>query len=117
MPHCPYFLNSHGEREQVAGLRELNARLFARKRLAAVPRQQGLGIKRIHLRRSAVHEQKDHALGAGRKHRRVRSHRVQRFAGNNTCGLRLLRHQAQQRHHAEARAALRQHFPACSWLS
>ena len=49
--------------EQVAGLGELDSRFLAGVWLAIVLLERGLVIKRIDLRRPAVHEQEDDALG------------------------------------------------------
>ncbi len=51
-------------------------RFVARQRLAGILRQRRLGIERIDVRRPAVHEQVDDALGLGRKVRRARRQRV-----------------------------------------
>ena len=44
--------------------------------LPGVALERGLGIKRINVRRSAVHEQKDHPLGSRREVRRPGSQRI-----------------------------------------
>ena len=68
MPLCPYLRNCQGDfsrlPDAVFGKSE---RAFERQRLAVVAGQARLGIERVHVRGTAVHEQKDHALGLGRK--------------------------------------------------
>ena len=53
--------------QQIPCLCKLDARLFKRQRLSVVLGQQRLIVKRIHMRRSAVHEEKNHSLRASRK--------------------------------------------------
>ena len=43
---------------------------LGRRSLAGVSLQGRLGVKRVHVRRAAVHEQKDHSLGPCREVRR-----------------------------------------------
>ena len=56
--------------------RKLNPRLLSRIGLAVIAIQQGLGIKGVDLRRSAFHQQKNHALGPRRKMGPLGSHRI-----------------------------------------
>ena len=61
MPLWPYFWNSNGEGNAAPVLRSVVS--VSRQRLAGVLLQGGLGIERVDVRRPAVQEEVDDALG------------------------------------------------------
>ena len=75
MPLCPYFLNVNGDFSRLPVLRSV-CRLPEGIGLPLYFVEHRLGIERVHLRRSAVQEQIDDALGLGRKMRRLGRQRV-----------------------------------------
>ena len=97
-----------GRLQQVARAGELHPRFLAGKRLAVVPLQRRLGIKRVHLRRAAVHEQEDDPLGLRLEVRR--SHRQGSAVAFIAPGLRT--QQSPQRQQAEPVGGLPQHVAA-----
>ena len=66
MPLWPYFWNLNGDGKAAPVLRSVR-RFARRQRLAGVLRQRRLGVEGIDVRRAAVHEQVDDALGLGRE--------------------------------------------------
>ena len=83
MPLCPCRSNRNGDRIRLPVLRSVR-RLPPGKRLAVILVEHRLGVEGIDLRHAAIHEQKDHALGLGRKVRglwRERRGRLCRPAG------------------------------------
>ena len=87
------------------------AKGFHLNRLAVERIHLGLVIKRIHLARAAVHEEKNHVLRLGRQRRVLRLERVfpRRLAvgGHRLVGEKaILRHHARQRQRREAAAHL-----------
>ena len=79
MPLWPYFLNLNGDVKHAPVLRSVG-RLAVRQRLAVVLRQHRLGIEGIDVRRAAVHEEEDDALGLAGKRRRFGRQRVEQRA-------------------------------------
>ena len=65
-----------GRLSQVGGLGELDARLGKGKWLTAIANEPGFVVKRIDMRRAAVHEKKNHPLGTGRKARSPDGERI-----------------------------------------
>ena len=73
VPHWPCLANFHGLPNSFLLARVDEAEFhFARIIAAAEPRQLGLGIEQIDVRRAAVLKQRDHRRGARRKVRRLR---------------------------------------------
>ena len=111
-PALTAVLELPGRFHQAAGLagRECQ-RLFDRQRLAVVRIQVGLRIKGVDRGRPAVHEQKDHPLGARREHGRLGGQWI-----DGSLGPRHIRHQRLQPHIAKAASRRAQH-PAARKLA
>ena len=108
MPLCPYFWNCERRRHQGAGL----AAGLEADALAVPLRQLRLGVEGIDLRRPAVHEQVDDALGLGREVRRLGSERIGQAPGRAAS---CIGQQARQTEHTEAGARAGQEFAAGNW--
>ena len=76
-------------------------------RLAVITVEQGLRIEGIQMRRPAVHEHEDHALGAGREMRLLRRHGIGRLGAEAPFG-----QQPGQPHQAEAAIGMAQEMAA-----
>jgi hypothetical protein len=116
----PVLTERPGAAQQVAGLGELHAWLGLRERLAVVPLQERLVVEGVDLRRTAMHEEEDHALGAGRRVRQPGCERsrpgwinqVRPTIGPGAAAEQLLAEQTHQRHLPEpARAGLEHGAP------
>ncbi len=75
MPLSPYFWNLKGDGNAAPVGRSV-CRLSTGSSLPGILRQRRLGIERVDVRRSAVHEQMNDVLGLGRKMRRFRQQRI-----------------------------------------
>ncbi len=73
--------------EQIAGLCELNSRLFDRQRLAVESNQFGLVVKRVDMRRTAVHEEEDDSFRPRRKMSGVTDERIAAARGGGVIGI------------------------------
>ena len=89
--------------EQISSFSKLHARLGKRKGLAMIARKQRLVVEGVDLRRTTMHEEKDHTLGARTKVRR-RQH-----AAASSC---FACEQSRERDRAEACAQIRQRIAA-----
>ena len=76
-----------GRLQQVALLAERDSRKIKRQRFAVVPIQQRLGVERVDMGRSSLHEQKDHTLGSRSEVRRLGRQWTRGFAGDRLTGL------------------------------
>src|SRR5579862_851774 len=112
----PVFLKRKRRLERRARL-AFRLRIVERQRFAVILRQHRLRVERIDMRRPAVHEQMNHALGLRRQRRALRRHRIPAANSPRSLGvvrkqLAALRHQPGQRHRAKAGSAAAQRLAA-----